>query len=447
MSEKVNFMTNDQIDMGQKLGEGSFGVVYKGRWKERDVAIKRLKMTELSKDVFRDFLAEAKVMMSLRNPVVTQLLGIIKESPYGLVLEFLPGGNLKELLHSKQQLEWPRQWQIASDIAAGLRYLHKSNKLHRDLKSENVLLDGDLRAKITDFGLVKTKETSRATFTHNSGLVGSGTLAWMAPEQMTRKAKLTAKVDVYAFGIILWEIAARKHPLEGVTALTDLIVKVRTGQRDPMPENCPKPFADLHQKCIEVYPVDRPTSAEAYEMIQHNVKVPHNHDFEYELLKADKGSAIAQYNAACRYFSGNGTPKDKKKAVEYFQKSAFQGDEDAAYKLGQCFEKGIGVDKNLEQAVKFYGLSASTGHADSHYRLGQVFMEGIKPYSVNPSRAIMHFETAARNGSARAQYALGLRYLKGTGVKQDQEKAVNYFKQAAKQGVEQAKKQLEELKL
>ncbi len=106
-----------------------------------------------------------------------------------MVMEYLPKGSLYQVLHdSKETLPWnPIRWDIAIDVGKGLSYLHSQNIVHRDLKSLNVLLDDQYRAKITDFGLAKIKLETNSTTTKTKQ--GMGTTRWRAPELFKRGAK------------------------------------------------------------------------------------------------------------------------------------------------------------------------------------------------------------------------------------------------------------------
>ena len=129
-----------QVFQDQKLGQGGFGAVYKGRWSGRDVAIKVL-VCKLTGDVEKDFRQELAVMLGLRSPQVVQTFGGILAGPtQAIVMELMPRGSLYGLLREEKPLDWPTKYRIALDVAYGIKYLHGLNILHRDLKSLNVLV-------------------------------------------------------------------------------------------------------------------------------------------------------------------------------------------------------------------------------------------------------------------------------------------------------------------
>lgn len=142
------------------------------------------------------------------------------------VTEYIPGGNLFELLKKESVLGWPKKTGMAIEIARGMQYLHAHKILHGDLKSLNLLVDENYHIKVADFGLSKIIEDTPAEDAEpNSG--GSrrkykGTLTWQGPEVVNESSEYTEKSDVYSFGIVLWELISHRAPYEGLDAITVL---------------------------------------------------------------------------------------------------------------------------------------------------------------------------------------------------------------------------------
>ncbi len=135
------------------IGYGSFGDVYKGRFNEADVAIKELRE---SRDLTPEFNLETQLMWKCQFPNILKLIGVCTEPGHcSMVFEFMPQGSLDDLLRSQVVIPERQRWQIAIDIANGLDRLHSNNVLHHDLKSNNILLNGQGRAHIADFGLAR----------------------------------------------------------------------------------------------------------------------------------------------------------------------------------------------------------------------------------------------------------------------------------------------------
>ncbi|RYH05271.1 hypothetical protein EON65_45175 [archaeon] len=167
--------------------------------------------------------AELQVLTRLRHPRLLILIGICRdlnpsEGCLGLVMEYMDRGSLHHCLHDKPEGEiYPTslvsKLKCSLDIADGMRFLHASNIVHRDLKSANILVDADGRCKIADFGLSSFRET---IMTHATGMVG--TAAWTAPEVLHGEV-MRPSGDVYCFGVILWEMMQRAQPWAGLTTM------------------------------------------------------------------------------------------------------------------------------------------------------------------------------------------------------------------------------------
>ncbi|PKU61283.1 Receptor-like serine/threonine-protein kinase SD1-8 [Dendrobium catenatum] len=208
--------TNNFSDIN-KLGEGGFGPVYKGKLPEgQDVAIKRL--SARSGQGLEEFKNEILLIAKLQHRNLVRLLGCcIHGEEKMLIYEFMPNKSLDLLLFDVEQrlkLYWTRRFQIIEGIAQGLLYLHKHSRLriiHRDLKASNILLDGDMNPKISDFGMARIFD-SNDTQANTRRIVG--TFGYMSPEYALN-GLFSVKSDVYSFGVLLLEIVSgrRNHGL------------------------------------------------------------------------------------------------------------------------------------------------------------------------------------------------------------------------------------------
>jgi len=142
------------------------------------------------------------------------------------VTEFIPNGNLFELLKKVSVLGWLKKLSIAIEIARGMQYLHSHKILHGDLKSLNLLVDENYHIKVADFGLSKIIEDSpeEGGEPHSGGTRRKykGTLTWQGPEVVCESSTYTEKSDVYSFGIVLWELITHRAPYEGLDTITVL---------------------------------------------------------------------------------------------------------------------------------------------------------------------------------------------------------------------------------
>ncbi|KAH0698178.1 hypothetical protein KY290_015985 [Solanum tuberosum] len=199
------------FDASNKIGEGGFGPVYKGQLLDGTlVAVKQL--SSQSKQGNREFLNEISTISCLQHPNLVKLHGCcIEADQLLLVYEYLDNNSLASVLfeNSRLNLDWPTRFRICLGIARGLAFLHEESSLkivHRDIKATNVLLDGQLNPKISDFGLARLTEDEK---THISTRV-AGTIGYMAPEYALW-GYLTDKADVYSFGVVLLETVSGKN--------------------------------------------------------------------------------------------------------------------------------------------------------------------------------------------------------------------------------------------
>jgi TPR repeat protein/Ran GTPase-activating protein (RanGAP) involved in mRNA processing and transport/predicted Ser/Thr protein kinase len=243
-----------ELTLIKEIGKGGYGVVFQAIWRGKPAAVKQLINQHLSAKTKEEFLTEAQTMAGLHSSHIVQLFGYC-ESPYCLVMEYMPKGSLYHVLHGKERLEWPERMQIISDLAEGVAYLHQKKILHRDIKSLNVLLNDQGRAKLTDFGLVQVK---RESLMSTKGAVG--TVAWMPPESFQRRATYTEASDIYAFAVTCWEIAARKTPFEDATNPAIIPTWVQAGEREEIPKDCPSKLATLIEACWAGEAATRPSA-------------------------------------------------------------------------------------------------------------------------------------------------------------------------------------------
>ncbi|KAL6599281.1 hypothetical protein ACP70R_045775 [Stipagrostis hirtigluma subsp. patula] len=199
------------FDVANKIGEGGFGSVYKGLLSDGTIiAVKQL--SSRSRQGNREFVNEIGMISALQHPNLVKLYGCCTEgNQLLLVYEYMENNCLARALFVEQyrlRLDWGTRRKICLGIARGLAYLHEESAIrivHRDIKASNILLDKDLNAKISDFGLAKLNEDDH---THISTKV-AGTIGYMAPEYAMR-GYLTDKADVYSFGVVALEIVSGK---------------------------------------------------------------------------------------------------------------------------------------------------------------------------------------------------------------------------------------------
>ncbi|KAK4568589.1 hypothetical protein RGQ29_004130 [Quercus rubra] len=206
-----------QLFIGNKFASGRHSRIYRGIYKQRDVAIKLISQPEedenLASMLENQFISEVALLFRLRHPNIITFFAACKKAPvFCIITEYLAGGSLRKYLHHQEPHSVPLNLvlKLALDIARGMQYLHSQGILHRDLKSENLLLGEDMCVKVADFGIscLESQCGSTKGFT--------GTYRWMAPEMIKEKHH-TKKVDVYSFGIVLWELLTALIPFDNMT--------------------------------------------------------------------------------------------------------------------------------------------------------------------------------------------------------------------------------------
>ena len=260
-------INSNSIKILKNIGFGGSSDVYLGDYRGTEVAVKKLHLIEAKKDFIKEYKREVSSLVLLYHPYLVLLIGAIAE-PFNLsiVTEYCKGGNLFELLYKKPNiyLSWELKRKILLEIAIGMNYLHTNNPpiLHRDLKSLNILLTDKIEKntdttdiKISDFGLSRLYQKSCL-------LTGQlGTCYWMAPEIIVNK-RYSTKVDVYSYGIIIWEVCTRKTPYSCMSQQqVQFYVSVKKGRPNMkiIPSNTPPKIIQLMQMCWDHEPNNRPT--------------------------------------------------------------------------------------------------------------------------------------------------------------------------------------------
>ncbi|CEM24782.1 unnamed protein product [Vitrella brassicaformis CCMP3155] len=258
------------------LGSGGFGVVYKGLWKGRPVAVKIMNVDKLRADASRgtgedvddedlmagameDILAEAQEMQHLRHPNIVEFLGVCTHRKYGLVIvtELCEGGSLEQYLAKNRPLKPDVRDKFVREICEGLQYLHDNGIMHRDLKPGNLLLGQGLTIKISDFGM--TRSIQRTTTVAGGG----GTPNYMSPESLKDELeKLSEKDDIWALGGILAELFGGRPPFEGKVHVQIITAVVVQGKIPDIPSSLPQHTKEAIKSCFAFNPVDRPAAKE-----------------------------------------------------------------------------------------------------------------------------------------------------------------------------------------
>ncbi|XP_060875723.1 tyrosine-protein kinase Abl isoform X1 [Metopolophium dirhodum] len=253
------------IVMRHKLGGGQYGDVYEAVWKRYNmtVAVKTLKEDTMA---LKDFLEEAAIMKEMKHPNLVQLLGVCtREPPFYIITEFMSKGNLLDYLRqgNRENINAVVLMYMATQIASAMSYLESRMFIHRDLAARNCLVGENHLVKVADFGLARLMRDD--TYTAHAG--AKFPIKWTAPEGLAYN-KFSTKSDVWAFGVLLWEIATYgMSPYPGVD-LTDVYHMLEKGYRMDCPPGCPPNIYQLMKQCWQWAPNERPSFKEIHHALE-----------------------------------------------------------------------------------------------------------------------------------------------------------------------------------
>lgn len=253
----------------EEIGFGMTAHVFKGIDKRTGmvVAIKHFKEAELYGPGLQFFQREVSVLAKCAESnvsTVLKLIGVTNTNPLCIITEFMPNGALNSLLRDPKRKVSPLfKTMCAYDIARGMAYLHSRKIVHRDLKSLNILLDAKFHVKICDFGFARYCNQDDPPIRAGN----LGTVHWMAPEVIERKGSFDFSVDVYAYGILLYELVSQTRPFDGMAGdeIKEFVVK---GGRPRLPFDLNPRLRKLIEECWDANPEKRPTFVDIVQRFQ-----------------------------------------------------------------------------------------------------------------------------------------------------------------------------------
>lgn len=255
------------MDDRKLLGSGGAGSVYLAVHKNELVAVKKLHNPDLENER-NEFIMEMRLLAELDSPFIIRYLGGSLTDNI-LVTEFMPNGDLRyAIMTQNPMVRWEnRGGAILLDIARGLAFLHGQRFIHRDLKSPNILLSSDFRAKLADVGIARALAPGRNQI---DTLSIKFSLRWASPENFTEEdyTILSDRSDIYAFGVILWEVMTQSFPWDHIRWEYEICNMVKAGQHNPIPEDCPPRVAELMKRCWSLNPNNRPSAQEVADELE-----------------------------------------------------------------------------------------------------------------------------------------------------------------------------------
>ncbi|KAM3694031.1 hypothetical protein ACJW31_07G029800 [Castanea mollissima] len=257
-----------KLNMGDAFAQGAFGKLYRGTYNGEDVAIKILERPE--NDLGRaqlmetQFQQEVMMLATLKHPNIVRFIGACRKPMlWCIVTEYAKGGSVRQFLTRRSNRSVPLKLAVkqALDVARGMAYVHGLGLIHRDLKSDNLLIFADKSIKIADFGVARIEVQTEGMTPE------TGTYRWMAPE-MIQHRPYTQKVDVYSFGIVLWELITGMLPFQNMTAVQAAFAVVNKGVRPIIPSDCLPVLSDIMTRCWDANPDVRPPFMEVVRMLE-----------------------------------------------------------------------------------------------------------------------------------------------------------------------------------
>ncbi|KAF9155997.1 hypothetical protein DFQ26_009510, partial [Actinomortierella ambigua] len=403
------------LKLGKCVGEGGFGAVYIGMWHGQRCAVKKFHLRGQDKLIQQEI---AHVKNLRHRHIILFLATETYEGSLVMITDFAEGGTLQSAILDRRLGEgWVKKDEISKEIAKGLAYIHSNKIIHRDLKSGNVLLTRHLEVKLCDFGLAQVK-ISTATYHTNNQTSAAGTFRWMAPELLTLRPKYSFKSDMYALGMVMWEMAADcTVPFQEQGDNSIIADLIRKGEREDIPEETPADYKSWIERCWEQDPSKRP---EAAEMLDENMDdVGYASGSQASMVSLTRsmsnlststggsrvpssGGGRIKFTArlglsarlAARLSTLEGEYAERVKdmlslfddtmnvipppiveelelmvtPVDQLLDDAEDGDAEAQYKLGRKYLQALGVEPDFEEGTRLLAQTADQGHAEALFR-------------------------------------------------------------------------------
>ncbi|XP_031824544.1 tyrosine-protein kinase Fer isoform X5 [Sarcophilus harrisii] len=255
VKDKKWVLSHEDVTLGELLGKGNFGEVYKGTLKDKTpVAVKTCK-EDLPQELKIKFLQEAKILKQYDHPNIVKLIGVCTQrQPIYIIMELIPGGDFLSFLRKKKDdIKLKHLVKFSLDAASGMAYLESKNCIHRDLAARNCLVGENHILKISDFGMSRQEDGG----IYSSSGLKQIPIKWTAPEALNY-GRYSSESDVWSFGILLWEtFSLGVCPYPGMTN-QHAREQVEQGYRMSAPQKCPEDIYKIMLRCWDYKPENRP---------------------------------------------------------------------------------------------------------------------------------------------------------------------------------------------
>ncbi|XP_054613636.1 tyrosine-protein kinase Fer isoform X1 [Dunckerocampus dactyliophorus] len=260
VKDKKWILNHEDVMLGELLGKGNFGEVFKGTLlrDKTPVAVKTCK-EDLPPELKIRFLSEARILKQYDHSNIVKLIGVCTQrQPIYIVMELVPGGDFLSFLRKKKdELKTKQLVRFSVDAAAGMAYLESKNCIHRDLAARNCLVGEGSVLKISDFGMSRQEDDG----VYSSSGLKQIPIKWTAPEALNY-GRYSSESDVWSYGILLWEtFSLGVCPYPGMTN-QQAREQVEKGYRMACPQRCPDDVYKVMQRCWQYNPEERPKFSE-----------------------------------------------------------------------------------------------------------------------------------------------------------------------------------------
>lgn len=450
MSQIQESDLNYQLD--DIIGNGATARVFKGIYipQNQQVAIKKFLEPLKTEDLKISFKREVEVMATCVHPTILKIFGysIPKNGidPPLMVTEYMQNGCLQNVL---QNLSATQRHIIFFGVLAGMEFLHAQNVIHRDLKSANILLDENFQPRIADFGLSKFSQS-------NFQSIVGGTPFFMAPELFLGD-EYDEKVDVYAFGILAYQVLCGKLPFPENINFARLSQLITTGKFNPFPDHIPTYFKQLLTTCLQMEPTRRPSFLQVINSVFFNQQFLPGTDIlvlrnYYRFIYQNQIESPKIFLYSTQLFQQN-----EPQFIQYLLKAANQGHKPAITECVNVFLLGKGsqnpdlhkyihyfIESNLITIDDSFSIPLSLiqlNYLDlfiasaAFYKNGQLLYQiALFLKSQDLRKALRIFKIATKLGSMESAFECGLALYKGNGVPCDVLKSAPFFAVAAQLG-------------
>ncbi|KAJ3124773.1 Serine/threonine-protein kinase edr1 [Nowakowskiella sp. JEL0407] len=506
---KITLGNVDFSHSSECIGSGGVGSVYKIKFNSsEDVVFKRLRDTNPSLKAKNELLKLAETMSSLSHPRLVRFYGIVDDpmtSTNGIVIEYAFRGSLFDIIKHSDPISLTKRFLILLDAATGINALHDEEIIHENIKTQNILVDEQWRAKICDFGLTRVKQELTLQNPTNTGMA-----IHTAPELLSWNAASKA-TDTFSFSLVMcevftWSLPYLKRDENARTAASNIPML-------KLPDGVPSGVSTLLSDCMNTLPEQRPSFATICLKLLEFLRLTNaveqaNNTIDTDLSEENNSILIheitllesivsppsvsinveATFYQAMKYLTGVGAKHNMRKAFELFKEGADTphipscaylafcyeldpaADPSLIFKysklaadaknamgmsmLGFCFYFGKGTAQDYDQAVHLFRNAIDASDKDgmefgqSCSFLGHCYQFG-KGVEANQKLAAEYYQKAltwkrkaAYDGELLAQYQLGVYYRNGYGVTKDEAEAVKWCTKAADQGLSNAQDNL-----